>query len=434
MSGHGVTPSVACLGLQIPLSCPGDGKGWFTVAETEKKVAYWRNHPLSSSEDFDRAVIIIHGNARNADDYFDAVKSTAQSYSNALVLVPKFKTAEDEPKEDELYWSTSGWSKGFKSQDGTETASFAVIDDMLESISSRFPRVTEIVIAGHSAGGQFVQHYAGVGKAPVTIPLRYVVANPSTYMFLDNTRPEGHKNCLSSYDEYKYGMSNLPGNLHYTDLSQTEIQRNLVNREVSLLLGKDDNKRVTPMDLSCEADAQGRHRYIRGMNYRDHINHFAASNPDFNGVHTTVTKVPGVGHDYKGMFTSTAGIESLFAVLSTAPLTAEPSAPLTAEPSAPPTAEPTNKGTTGPRFTLGQLKKPCVHNAGLQTSVECFAAVQTLVQTLDLTIRKSLTKNSKNFPTGCSIRTKKGVRVAFFNTRFGGKARRKFQLVCKAGS
>ena len=113
----------------------------------------------------------------------------------------------------------------------------------------------------------------------------------------------------ASYDKYKYGISDVPTVLPYaSSLSTSDIQQNLVNRNVFLLLGTGDNSRTnSPQpDTSCEADSQGQHRFERGMNYRDSINNFSC------GAHTTVTTVLGIGHDHNGMFVSPQGVMSLF--------------------------------------------------------------------------------------------------------------------------
>ena len=47
-------------------------------------------------------------------------------------------------------------------------SSFAVLDALLQMLSDRqhWPALDLVVLAGHSAGGQFVQRYAVAGRAP----------------------------------------------------------------------------------------------------------------------------------------------------------------------------------------------------------------------------------------------------------------------------
>lgn len=380
-----------------------------------KKVEYYRSHPLTGSPDYDRALIVIHGYGRNADDYYNSVMEAQGIFpgvgDDTVVIAPRFQSEIDGPASDELYWSVPGWSRGEDSLDGNAFSSFSVADGLLESISNNFPNVREIVIAGHGAGAQFVQRYAGIAAVPVNlrcdIAIRYVVANPGSYMFPTPTRPRSTVGCDDSnifleeeyimggqgvdacpsgtsiindptkcsdaaayvnvpynsyasdladgetgvcvvknidkpslrvtvtnthgssaawlcevsststptnptataeYDLYKYGISDLPNALNYASLPIAQIQRNLVEKTVFLLLGTADNSRTnSPVpDTSCEADAQGLHRYERGLNYRDEVKMLDC------GARTTVTKVPGVDHDHHGMFTSPQGIMALF--------------------------------------------------------------------------------------------------------------------------
>jgi len=367
-----------------------------------KKVEYSRNYPLSGSPNYDRALIVIHGYGRNSEEYYDSVIEAQNIFpgvgTDTLVLAPLFKSSDDNWLSDELYWSKGGWSKGEDSLDGQGFSSFSVVDGLLNSISSRFPNVTDIVIAGHSAGAQFVQRYAGIGDIPdirCDIRIRYVAANPGSYMFPTANRPQSTSGCdnggqgqytmgetgvdacpsgtsvitdpvqcsaaavyvdipynsytgdlveditgecvvknvgkssirttvtnkhgnaaawlckdggASTYDNYKYGISNLPDALNYASISITEIQKNLVERDVILLLGTEDNSRVDipRPDQSCEADSQGLHRFERGINYKNNVKAL-----DCN-ARTSIIKVPGVEHDHNAMFTAPQGIMALF--------------------------------------------------------------------------------------------------------------------------
>jgi trehalose 6-phosphate synthase len=67
-------------------------------------------------------------------------------------------------------------------------------------IARFFPDLKTVVLAGHSGGGQLVHRYAVVGKAPAAlasagIHLRYVVANPSSYVYFSDARPALNAHC-----------------------------------------------------------------------------------------------------------------------------------------------------------------------------------------------------------------------------------------------
>ena len=68
------------------------------------------------------------------------------------------------------------------------------MDDLLRTLANKrtFPNLTKIVVAGHSAGGQFATRYAMANKVHDTlngVAVSYVVANPSSYAWPVADRP-----------------------------------------------------------------------------------------------------------------------------------------------------------------------------------------------------------------------------------------------------
>ncbi len=274
---------------------------------------YWRNHAIGiPSSKYDRAVIVIHGTNRNADDYYNRIITAADTegvLEHTLVISPKFKTVDDLPNTNELYWSSSGWKKGFKSTNGNQTPSFSVVDHILDKITTNFPNITLVSIVGHSAGAQFVQRYGALNTKeqalPSRIQARYIVANPGSYMFLTNERPFSTSGC-TDFDKYKYGLSDLPQSLAYTNLSQSNIQNQLASRSFYVLLGKNDTSRGGSLDMSCKADAQGLNRFERGNYYYQHIRDFSTT------ANHIKLEIDGVGHSSTGMFNSAEGRATIF--------------------------------------------------------------------------------------------------------------------------
>jgi len=277
-------------------------------------VEYWNNHSVDVSNDrLNQAVIVIHGMNRNADDYYRYIEqaaNTENSFDQTLILAPKFKTIDDDLSDNELYWSASGWKKGFKAKNGNRTPSFQVIDTLLDKINTNFPTIKYITLIGHSAGGQFVQRYAALSEQESALrsdlQLRYIVANPSSYLYLNSERPQSSSAC-NDYDLYHYGLANLPSSLSYTNLDTTRIQQQLTSRSVFLLLGTEDNNpNSSSLDTSCGANAQGFNRYERGNAYYNHIKQV---NP--NAQHTK-SEVEGVGHSANALFNTPTGRNTIF--------------------------------------------------------------------------------------------------------------------------
>lgn len=93
----------------------------------------------------------------------------------------------------------SQWLQGHESGAGhTGVSAFAVLDDLLAYLADRhrFPHLQDITLIGHSAGGQLLQRYTLLGTGDqalrtLGIHVRYIVASPSTYLYLDANRPLG---------------------------------------------------------------------------------------------------------------------------------------------------------------------------------------------------------------------------------------------------
>ena len=114
--------------------------------------------------------------------------------------------------------------------------------------SGFYPNLAPVVIAGHSAGGQFVQRYSlGSPGAPegAAIPVRYVVMNPSSYMYFDTRRPDGKEGfapargsmrCL--VNAYKYGAEGR--NDYMTAEPLAAMVQRYRRRDVVYLLGGAD--------------------------------------------------------------------------------------------------------------------------------------------------------------------------------------------------
>lgn len=290
------------------LVCPGQAQtgSWDRLTINGYKLRYYRNTAIENPNgeaNYSQAVVVVHGSSRNADDYYNNMATAAQIHgrlNNTLLMAPLFQELDDQPAADELYWS-GGWRQGFKAVNGNRPSSFSVMDFLLEQISQNFPTISTVTVAGHSAGGQYVQRYAALNtfdqSSPITI--RYVVANPSSYMFI-----------RKSWD-YKYGTGTLPSSLAYTNLKHRTIKSQLLARQVFVLLGSDDNDpNANLLDKSPEAMKQGQHRLKRGQSYYSHIVRKAAKANTM--VNHFLSIVPGVGHSNSGVFQSVEGRQVIF--------------------------------------------------------------------------------------------------------------------------
>lgn len=278
---------------------------------------YFGTGSLEGDAGITRALIIVHGVLRDADYYFDTGVRAAQharELKNTLVISPQFVEAEDLAGQSvpagTLRWD-SKWPGGSPAVAPAPISTYAVFDAMIERLSdrSRFPALREIVLVGHSAGGQIVQRYAVVGRAAQLdagggSPVHLIVANPSSYFYFDDTRPVPQQNC-PDFNQWRYGLAGAPP---YVTGTAAELEKRYMYRRVTYLLGAaDTNPKEEDLDVSCGGEAQGPNRFERGWNY---IGYIRRLHPLQTAQRYAV--VPGVGHDNRRMFDSPCGIAIIF--------------------------------------------------------------------------------------------------------------------------
>ena len=300
------------------------------------QIPYYANYNLDSVHPgIRKAIIVIHGMNRNAGDYYQNMlkaASMSSAYTDSLLIIaPQFLEQDDLHAlgldASFLYWS-GGWKSGANSKDlssdprPARISSYAVLDTLMMRLPALFPNLKTIVFAGHSAGGQLTNRYSA--SSPVAsllcekyqISTRFVVANPGSYLYLDNQRPiQGTvdqfrvpANGCTGYNNWRYGLENLYA---YPDrIGADSIRQMFKKRQVIYLLGGNDTDPYSSsLDQSCQAELQGSCRLERGAVYFNYLKHYYG-----NEITQTqkIDTVPGVGHDNYLMFSSAKGRYYLF--------------------------------------------------------------------------------------------------------------------------
>src|SRR5262245_5773635 len=281
---------------------------------------YFRSVPLTRNEKVRLAVIVVHGNQRDGDRYFDRLVSAARAEGrlwDSALFAPQFHTRKDGPAPDELYWSSRGWKIGHRSLDAKRVSTFAVMDELLAQVcpESRgiFPNLETVVLIGHSAGAQFVGRYVAGGRGcpDGSLDLRYIVMNPSSYLYVDARRRSAAAGFevpselpCADYDNYKYGLRDL--NAYMRRVGPDRIRANLFERRTYYLAGGEDTGSEANLDTSCPGNLQGENRLARYANYRVYHELFTAWNGSVFEI------VPGVGHDGGRMLLSDAARRAAF--------------------------------------------------------------------------------------------------------------------------
>lgn len=261
------------------------------------------------------AVLGIHGGARNAKRTLQilsrVLRRTSGSKNDILILAPHYvyswNLTAKQRKENVLYWDGE-WMAGGTARNAPDIDSFETINYLLQQLLFIFPTIKNITFVGHSAGAQFIHRYAFLGQAEKewpTIRFRYVAANPSSYLWLEeNKTPQ----CPEAFS-YKYGLGEIPSQLLGKN-SVSLLLRQFAAKNVYYILARGDKRQDPFLDTSCEAKTQGEHRLARGENYKKMLEHVYGE-----GVHQThrfIYLPSDTDHDMEEVFLSTEVRELLF--------------------------------------------------------------------------------------------------------------------------
>jgi len=299
---------------------------WVALAGGPSRSLIYRTYSLDAkNEQISRALIVVHGQGRDADNYFRtslAAAFLAGALEDTVVVAPRFasndgRDCRDTLAEEEVSWSCSGdsWRSGGAAASNPKLTSYDFADAILRKLARKeiFPNLKVIVVAGHSAGGQFVTRYEMANQVHDTlgVPVTYVVSNPSSYAYPDPARPaetsefrafSDARNC-TTYDRWPYGLENRTG--YAAQLTIDQLKRQLAARPVTYLLGETDILPLGGFDTSCPATAQGPTRLARGEAFARYVNQ------RYGARHHTAV-VPLCGHNARCMFTAEPALPILF--------------------------------------------------------------------------------------------------------------------------
>ncbi len=291
---------------------------------------FWSHDPSVANESITRCIISIHGGSRNADGYYDYVQDLSISLgvnNNTMVLAPHFCETNDGQPSSVLHWTgdeDGDWRKGDNAANFGHVSNYEILDKLIESVVSNCPNLLNIIVLGHSAGGQVVTRYSAGTQIPEKLNLntagnpsiRFIVSNPSSYMYFSDKRwsggtwPEGSfttkKSACSEYNPSHYEAIHLND---YMSRDGLDLKYNVKKRNVIYLLGDQDTKDDPGLDKTCQAMLQGKHRLERGFIFLDHLREeFGAENIAGHSI----SIVPGVGHNTWLMYRSYNGLKAIF--------------------------------------------------------------------------------------------------------------------------
>src|SRR5271157_3714931 len=144
---------------------------WVMLSSGPWRSMIYRTQPLDvRNENITRALIVIHGTNRDADNYFRSTLAAAflaGALDDTAVIVPHIasndRTCRDVLAANEVSYSCAGdsWRSGGTSASSDKLTSFDFVDEIMRKLARKqaFPNLKKIVLAGHSAGGQYVTRY-----------------------------------------------------------------------------------------------------------------------------------------------------------------------------------------------------------------------------------------------------------------------------------
>lgn len=292
-----------------------------------------------------RALVMVHGTLRNADHYFATATAAgflAGALDNTVIIAPHFIASPDKPRANEVVWPNRGdsWRSGGMSTSNPTLSAFDFMDQILRTLSNKkmFPNLKQIVVTGHSAGGQFATRYEMANKVHGTlgdVSVTYVVANPSSYAWPAAVRPlptgdanpaTADKEALgpngekvntqftygpftstdpkvANYNHWPSGLENRTG--YTAQMSDDQLKKQLVERPTTYLLGQVDVLPLGGFDSSPSAMTQGPTRRARGEAFFKYVN-------ETLGAKHNAIIVPECGHNDRCIFTTDAVFPVIF--------------------------------------------------------------------------------------------------------------------------
>ncbi|WP_224488053.1 Ig-like domain-containing protein [Robertkochia flava] len=291
------------------------------------EMQYYSNYDIDGDPEFvwsdlENLVVVVHGQNRDADNYFRIMNQTIAGtalHGKTLVVAPYFKDAAA-ANANALFWG-SNWRFGADTGNtGAALSSFAVVDEMISRFSetARFPNMNTVFVTGHSSGASFSHYYgisSGITAQHPDLNFEFSVLNsqyffyPTDYRFDEGTGQWYIPSGCAGFDYWPYGYKVAPAYLQTTD--KNAVVQRLGSVNMVLFHGENDTSTTGTLNTNdCEAVLLGSDRLERGRNYNNYLNtYFPANNCDF-------TIVPNAAHDAGAMYGSEAFTQYLEARIS----------------------------------------------------------------------------------------------------------------------
>lgn len=310
-------------------------------------LSYYSNKtPTGGMPAIKRVIIAMPGAGRDSDAEFTTINqqlhNSGANIAEILLLVPKPYNDEDKNAgrvpANNPYWRGTGWIYGYDSIDGRQLSSFAMMDDLVAQLTTAgaYPNLTQLVLVGHSAGGQFFSRHAALTNMHASlrssIRAKYVIANPGSHMYFSTDRAQGPANdgatafspyantaACPNYNTYKYGLDNFSADqpFHYpVTMGADDLFRRFAARQMYYYQGTADTVRYwegsnNPPDGNCGAVLSGDYRFARGVT-NTRYQRFMAWKTGAATLDRLFRRVENIGHDTANMYRSACMSTAVF--------------------------------------------------------------------------------------------------------------------------
>lgn len=284
-----------------------------------------------------RAIIVWPGKPRDVWKYADLMmnaRSVAVEDFNQngvtndsfIVVAPamlnQMDLAAGAAHANEIVFHGSSWQRGAPSRNPPmkhAVTSYAAVDQIIEQLFNKktYPNLNQVVVAGHSMGGQAAQRYALMKKTKAYDDnMRYWIGNPGSWAWLLDSRPYMNANlsCQANdlWDTWPYGLNGnqskiTPYARRDVEANKTYVINRFLNRQVSYALALLD---VGAGDTHCQARWQGGNHLDRGSQFV-----LQYQNATLGGkfpIKHTLDYIANVSHQDYAMYSTNMSIQRLF--------------------------------------------------------------------------------------------------------------------------
>ena len=300
-------------------------------------VPYVSSHAIDQRDsNIDRIIVGIHSSGFDAAKCLTALHQAAAKVRDAkestLIIAPQFwgvDAVRQQIPNGMMAWKVSPYRGSSLACIGPQKedvafSAYNVMNQLLAYVADldRFPNLKNVVVCGHSAGGQMTQRYAitSAFRPPNGVAVRFVASGASSYAYLDEKRPrQGNSvtfepltgDILAKYPDYNnwgYGLAN-----RYQAFRRAKdeyLRSRYATRRVLYLCGAEDNDRNdSTMSTAYGAMLQGRTRLERMQLFYLHL--LDVYGEDIQKTHAMAVAA-GVTHNGFDAYASREGLKFLF--------------------------------------------------------------------------------------------------------------------------